>query len=432
MFFSSGHFYVPRKRKYCSLKTRPGNQYCGEHLPDDQRDGNENTRRVPCPFDPNHTVAIKDLVSHKARCNSRPLPPPVYHSLNLNVTLPLSPEELAFQQNIFSHKELKSQPWIARVQLDQLPDGELQALLQKIQHTASSLLPSIPTQILSHPSLVSDATSLKTCRHLDQQSSLIGHMKENGMLDHKDTCYAEFGAGKGRELAHHVKNALTEENGRPTFVLVDRKSVRNKFDKVLLGTSGADSEVQRVLIDIKDLDFSKIPSIKDQHDHTKKIVCISKHLCGSATDITLKCLMNYVQQEKNAGQPSSIQGIVIALCCHQLCRYEMYPNTAYLDQLGLDKQDFDRLCKVSSWAVCGKRSTDDGHPQAKEDAVDAQANHYSGCTHQQREQLGYQCKRLLDMGRVNYLKQHGFDARLVYYADATDTLENCALIAIPR
>lgn len=48
-----------------------------------------------------------------------------------------------------------------------------------------------------------------------------------------------------------------------------------------------------------------------------------------------------------------ISGIIIALCCHQLCRYEMYPNTAYLTRNGFEKTDFARLCKMSSWAICG-------------------------------------------------------------------------------
>lgn len=48
-----------------------------------------------------------------------------------------------------------------------------------------------------------------------------------------------------------------------------------------------------------------------------------------------------------------ISGIIIALCCHQLCRYEMYPNTSFLTANGFDKTDFARLCKMSSWAICG-------------------------------------------------------------------------------
>jgi len=50
---------------------------------------------------------------------------------------------------------------------------------------------------------------------------------------------------------------------------------------------------------------------------------------------------------------------------------------------------------------------------------------------QGREKLGLQCKRLLDIGRVRYLKEHGYDAELVYYVDKETSLENLALMAVP-
>lgn len=47
-----------------------------------------------------------------------------------------------------------------------------------------------------------------------------------------------------------------------------------------------------------------------------------------------------------------ITGIIIALCCHQLCRYEMYPNIEYLNSINLSKTEFERICKMSSWSSC--------------------------------------------------------------------------------
>jgi len=41
-------------------------------------------------------------------------------------------------------------------------------------------------------------------------------------------------------------------------------------------------------MDIKDLCLAKLSLLKD-----KKLVGVSKHLCGCATDLTLKCLVNY-------------------------------------------------------------------------------------------------------------------------------------------
>lgn len=50
---------------------------------------------------------------------------------------------------------------------------------------------------------------------------------------------------------------------------------------------------------------------------------------------------------------------------------------------------------------------------------------------EQQEQIGLKAKRILDWGRVDYLKKNAFDARLKVYASKNITLENIALIATP-
>lgn len=200
------------------------------------------------------------------------------------------------------------------------------------------------------------------------------------MLRDKTACFVEFGAGKG-DMSLYVKKAVDEENGEATYLLLDRKSVRNKTDLTLHGHSENKSRVQRQLIDIKDLDLSKVECIADNN---KKVVAVSKHLCGCATDISLKCLMNYVETEKSKGQTDPIQGIIIALCCHQICRYEMYPNQEYLESINMSKIEFERMCKMTSWATChsgggsnkaakmsdAEPAEEDEHPNNNEDGDD--------------------------------------------------------------
>jgi hypothetical protein len=43
----------------------------------------------------------------------------------------------------------------------------------------------------------------------------------------------------------------------------------------------------------------------------------------------------------------------------------------------------------------------------------------------------YVCKRLIDLGRVLYLRERGYDARLVRYTSHHVSPENVALIATP-
>lgn len=175
----TGHFWVARKRRYCHLPSKKTNKYCGEHLTQQQKeDITQDTRvRIPCPFDPQQsvihlfyektmssialywyhfksTVFQDELEQHlKTRCNARPKAAEPWHSLNANCTLPLSKEELEFQQHIHSHKHLKAQPWIARVQLHELPRTELRDLIQKVENLYKEVVPPINTVIYSHPSL---------------------------------------------------------------------------------------------------------------------------------------------------------------------------------------------------------------------------------------------------------------------------------------
>ncbi|CAG8842377.1 21023_t:CDS:2, partial [Racocetra persica] len=58
--------------------------------------------------------------------------------------------------------------------------------------------------------------------------------------------------------------------------------------------------------------------------------------------------------------------------------------------------------------------------------------HYSGLDHTSRETLGYKCKRILDYGRLKYLQENGFDVELIYYVESSTSLENLALMAIPK
>lgn len=60
------------------------------------------------------------------------------------------------------------------------------------------------------------------------------------------------------------------------------------------------------------------------------------------------------------------------------------------------------------------------------------STHIPGLDFDAREKLGQQCKRLLDIGRVMYLREKGFDAELVYYVDKETSLENLALMAVPK
>ena len=54
---------------------------------------------------------------------------------------------------------------------------------------------------------------------------------------------------------------------------------------------------------------------------------------------------------------------------------------------------------------------------------------YGSMTPEYREEVGFKCKKLIDMARVHYLREYDFDAQLLVYADLAHTLENVVLVA---
>ena len=70
-----------------------------------------------------------------------------------------------------------------------------------------------------------------------------------------------------------------------SLILVDKASPRHKLDTRLKFEAGDNNiNVTRLRLDIGDLDLSGALPSSDQNN----IVGVSKHLCGAATDLTLR------------------------------------------------------------------------------------------------------------------------------------------------
>ena len=89
--------------------------------------------------------------------------------------------------------------------------------------------------------------------------------------------------------------------------------------------------VTRLRVDIGDLDLGR--ALTQDSDMvsprgTQGVVGVSKHLCGAATDLTLRCVVGTLPRAR-------FQGLMIALCCHHRCDWTtgppMWVNSSYPD-----------------------------------------------------------------------------------------------------
>ncbi|PRP85996.1 hypothetical protein PROFUN_05767 [Planoprotostelium fungivorum] len=223
----------------------------------------------------------------------------------------------------------------------------------------------------------------KNLKHAIQESSITQHLRDRQLMEEKEkTVFLEFDNGS------HVQAEKTSKN--------------------------RSEEMKRVSMDIADLDMSQMPDLKDQ-----SVVIVSKHLCGAAADLTVRCAFK---------ENMNIRAVMIANCCHHRCMWSSYVNKRYImEDIGVPKEQFKLLCAVSSWASAIPFSDLD----AAEEEFKAKAPSdtvYGELSPKRKSELGLKSKRILDMGRVLHLREKGYKASLCYYVPKEVTPENCLMI----
>ncbi|XP_014486542.1 PREDICTED: tRNA:m(4)X modification enzyme TRM13 homolog [Dinoponera quadriceps] len=399
--------FVARKRRYCRMTVRAGKRYCGEHQQNvNDPDVAENDRRVKCPLDSTHTCYQSRLTKHLTVCNAK-------RRMDAQPTF------------IVERVNLDKEDMVAptRVPLSRLDELVVEAVIKKI-HLAYEKLPEFTQAILQH-NVLKDRLNDKTCgnrlrKHLLQNASLLGHLEQAGLVQ-DDTCFIEFGAGKA-QLTYWL-GQIIKSKSNSCVLLVDRSSHRHKNDNKLKREESR-LAINRVRADIADLQLNQITEIQP----VKHKVGIAKHLCGTATDLAIRCLVKSMSIEPRV----DVRGLVVAFCCHHRCEYSSYVGRKYLQQCGFTVDEFSILCSIVSWATCGCRSNSDAkrqrdeatsqHPCEEDDI--AQSPELSD-----RELVGRKAKTLLNWGRLVFLQSVGFQAELFYYTSTDVSLENMCIVA---
>lgn len=245
-----------------------------------------------------------------------------------------------------------------------------------------------------------------------QTAAILKVLEDEGFI--KDgTSFIEFGAGKGQLSCWLVK--LLENHNSSQIVLVDRASLRHKKDNKL--EDKAKDQVHRIRADIADFLVDKLDILKK----SRTIVGLSKHLCGAATDLTLRCIL------KNEAEPKT-DGVFIALCCHHRCEWKSFVGKKFFLDHFLTRKDFVLITKMASYAICGTGMSRERRKLIQENGNQNEETSKVKMTVERREQIGIMCKRLLDYARLEFIKTKGFDGELKCYVGNDVTLENVALI----
>lgn len=364
-----------------------GSLFCVAH-------SDESSERVVCPIDASHTVWKHKLKSHVRKCN-------VKRADNVN--------SFWFKLDVNSGstdlKPVDPVDW----------QGQCKAFISRLAESFNlHFTGSIPLRKIEYKDGLEERfKEVSNQKHILQQSCLIGQLSENSLLS-KDLCYVEFGCGRA-EFSRYLSRCQDSSS----FLLIDRSLPRMKMDKKIhedFRFAGNPPRVERIKIDIKDL---VLDSAMEELHLNEKVVAISKHLCGVATDITLRCLLN--------SRVDNFAGCVIALCCRHCCSHKdlLEGSKDFLrDKFGIGEMEFDFfLRKLCSWATCGR--------PAGVQAEDG-SNHFSGLSIAEREAVGLMARRVVDEARAFAMEQKGFQCSLVKYVESDVSLENCCLIVTKR
>ncbi|CUF65463.1 zinc finger protein, putative [Bodo saltans] len=430
-------------------------------------------KRIPCPINPNHSIYERDLKRHVRICPDR------RHDVSV---LPYFEENCHALRGLAYLSERSRAAQCATPVVEATHDvqdggddgvppahvvpstsnGAAAAASTRFTHrdlTPESLaslckkvkslydLHIAPTIIKSHvPLVVSDGTLRVNMKHSTQHASLTKILVDR--LDRTtpvgeggQRVFLELGAGKGG-LAFAIAGSLASSSPKvvppasndevvPLWMVVDIGGFRRKRDGCV---SETDHKFHRLRINIKDLALDKVPLLLstsgDAHPppalpapqsstHLRhQFVGLGKHLCGACTDFAISCITSRLPPN------DSCDAILLATCCHHLCELrhlnslttttppptnnESTSAVLSLFDTTFSEEEFAAIVSMTSWAVCGPHM------------VSAE-----------RQQVGYACKRVIDMMRVAHLRSVcKFDnVELHEYASEEVTGENVCIVA---
>lgn len=396
--------FVARKKRFCKMTVKSGQEYCGEHQKISDKtspDGNQLGLRIVCPLDRKHTCYAHNLKKHLKICNAR-----------------LKTVE-AYIVKDFNYKDNPNDPDDDFKLLNEFNTNEIKETIKKVDNVYKNLIEGQITEKLTEFKLIEEEMSKpefgdKTKKHLKQASSILGLLKENNLMQ-PSSLYIEFGAGRG-QLSYWLALA-TETDDNSKIIIIEKSSPKHKKDNKISRNS---DKIKRIRADIADLVLDKLDTVGE----INHIVGVTKHLCGAATDLALRCLVNTKQCN------DKVKGGVFTFCCHHRCRWVSYTGKLFFQENSFNVDDFIIMCGMASWATCGtglsrteKHINVDNLRQNERDIE-------IGLSRSEKEEVGRRSKIILNWGRLKYMEQQGFSCKLHYYVNTSISLENVCIVFV--
>jgi hypothetical protein len=237
----------------------------------------------------------------------------------------------------------------ARTRIHDITGEQVQSLLAKLDVLWETLpLPPRQEELLA-PEFYTPGEAAGG-KHVLQEASILGHLKRIGALTDDTTRAIELGAGTARLSDRLSRVALMDH------VLIDRQeftpaSCRDRHLRARLAKQQSTHTVERVTADIASLDLDKYLA--------PKCLCLSKHLCGPACDLTIDSLERV---SPSLRRPPC----AIATCCHYLCTWETFSGKKFWETMSLTEQDFVVAVAASQWASVNKKQKKATPPDSDE------------------------------------------------------------------
>ncbi|XP_075554397.1 tRNA:m(4)X modification enzyme TRM13 homolog isoform X4 [Dermacentor variabilis] len=276
-------FIVARKGRRCRLRPLSGSHYCGEHVVlSSAENGEQGHDRITCPLDSSHTCSSALLNKHLKKCNAMKKEAQEFFIRNINSGTPV----------------LSGVSLPVKTTLKHVSDERLWEIIHQVEEIYDGDVTLPEKHVGLHWAFDGELEKLAGCvvaeKHLRQKAALLSLAERQGLLT-SNSCFVEFGAGRGR-LSYWLAKILAKDDCH--FLLVDRAASRHKFENKVKSDLGDFPEIQRLQIDIRHLCLGNVHLVKA---HQKKLVGLCKHLCGEATDLALRCLMETTKQPSDAG-----------------------------------------------------------------------------------------------------------------------------------